>query len=106
MSTGKRSGTTTYAPTLRVFASGSDQDLVAASPDYDSSNPTTSGSCARSVMPLASGTFTKLVDAEGKDNPISTALAAGLEIKGDFKVANCSAAFIAFYGKPTADRSL
>ncbi len=91
MSAGKRSSTSTYAPTHRVFASGADRDLVAASPD--------GASCARSVMPLASGTFSKLKDSEGIDNPISTALAAGLEIQGDYSVANCSAAFIAFYGK-------
>lgn len=103
MSVGNRSGTTTYAPTLRVFAAGADRDLLAASPDFDSAKPG-SGSCARSVMPLASGTFSKLVDADGSDNPIATALAAGLEVKGDFKTANCSVAFVAFYGKPTTDR--
>lgn len=103
MSVGNRSGTTTYAPTIRVFAAGADRDLLAASPDYDSAKPG-SGSCPRSVMPLASGTFTKLVDADGIDNPIATALAAGLEIRGDFKTANCSAVFIAFYGRPTNSR--
>lgn len=93
MSEGRRSSTTSYAPTHKQFASGADQDLVAASPDQ--------ASCCRSIMLLAAGTFTKLKDARGIDNPISVSMAVGTIIEGDYTVANCSAAFIAFYGKPT-----
>ncbi len=89
MSTGKRNDRKTFAPTWKQYAQGIDVDLVAESPD--------GATCACAVVPLASGTFTKLIDSKGANKPISVALPAGFKLEGDIRVANCSTDFIAYW---------
>jgi hypothetical protein len=89
MSVGKRNSTKSFVPVSKQFAAATDIDLLAASPDR--------ATAAHTVVPIAGGTFTKLVDSRGNDNPISVALPAGYKHTGDFVTANCSVPFIAYW---------
>lgn len=90
MSAGRRSSTTSYAPTWVVVPATTLFDCVANSPDQSS--------CASSVAILAGGNFTELRDANGVDKPFAAA-PAGYVHGSDVSQFNASAICVVYYGK-------
>lgn len=90
MSVGRRSSTTSYAPTWVVVAATTQFNCIANSPD--------GASCASSVAILAGGNFTELRDADGVDKPFSAA-PAGYVHASDVSQFNASAICVVYYGK-------